>query len=126
MRQNRFLWPVSACVQCLLALAVCTPALTLADCNIPAFVTEHPCLSEKPALQLAGRHTRMRKPPNAPRISAEALTKDALLAVNAGYIGLFNKFPESLRYGMEYRWQALSPLQLRPTAGIIYAENDAS
>lgn len=54
------------------------------------------------------------------------MTEDAYLAVNAGFVGLFNRFKETLRYGMEYRWKPLSRLKIRPAAGLVMAENDAS
>lgn len=41
-------------------------------------------------------------------------------------MGIFNKFTETLRYGLEFRWKALTPLKLRPALGFISAENDAS
>ncbi|MBB3048829.1 hypothetical protein FHR99_003103 [Litorivivens lipolytica] len=56
----------------------------------------------------------------------EPLLHDSYLSVNAGFVGIFNRFSETLRYGMEYRWKPLTRFQLRPAAGVISAENDAS
>ena len=48
------------------------------------------------------------------------------LVVNAGFVGIFNRFKETLRYGAELRWREMGALNIRPSAGVVNAENDAS
>lgn len=117
------------CVQALAALAVSTPTLTLADCHPEAGPQARPC--EAPAFFLAQRPTRLqylkqRHRAPKPVVDIEPLLTDSFLSVNAGFVGIFNEFSETLRYGMEYRWKPLTRYAIRPAAGVVSAENDAS
>ena len=58
--------------------------------------------------------------------AAEDLGNTSFLAVNGGFVGIFNRFSETLRYGAEYRWREFGRWRLRPAAGAVSAENDAS
>lgn len=118
------------CIWCCVALACWAPALSLADIATPA---------SSPAQDktlLAGKSHRLNKAssgaiPTLPleryfSAGTKPLAETHFLVVNAGFVGIFNRFPETLRYGAEFRWRELGSLKLRPSAGIVNAENDAS
>ena len=98
----------------------------MADCTSPSLFPERACPQGGQSLVLAQRPPRLASTLSRDIPIAPAMTEDAYLAINAGFVGLFNRFKETLRYGMEYRWKPLSPLKIRPAAGLIMAENDAS
>ena len=117
------------CAQALAVLAVSTPLMTLADCQPDHRPHVRPCAA--PAVLLAQRPTRLqylkqRRRAPKPVADIEPLLDDSYLSVNAGFVGIFNKFSETLRYGMEYRWKPLTRYAIRPAAGVVSAENDAS
>lgn len=56
----------------------------------------------------------------------KAITDTHFLVVNAGFVGIFNRFKETLRYGAELRWREMGRLKIRPSVGVVNAENDAS
>lgn len=58
--------------------------------------------------------------------ATEELGDTGFLTVNGGFVGIFNRFSETLRYGAEYRWPERNFWRLRPAAGAVSAENDAS
>ncbi len=117
------------CALCIGALACCAQALSNPKQTSPA---------EDTTLLLATVNTKqlkltMQRAEDA-RLALEHSGKRALpargdthfLVVNAGFVGIFNRFAETLRYGAEFRWREMGVLKLRPSAGIINAENDAS
>ncbi|WP_372748396.1 acyloxyacyl hydrolase [Litorivivens sp.] len=106
-------------------MATCTPTTVAADGFSSPIDADRTYLPDSPQVLLAQRPPRFASL-NAGRSIDPAMTDDAYLAVNAGLVGLFNRFKETLRYGMEYRWKPHTKLRLRPAAGLITAENDAS
>lgn len=122
------------CVWCVAALASCAPTLSYADHN-----NTHPGASqpERSPFLLAEKTSRLRRSQQHAEHpiainqyfgqSAQKSFGDThFLAVNGGFLGIFNRFPETLRYGAEYRWRELGKPKLRPTIGMVNAENDAS
>ncbi len=114
------------------ALVFWAPALSLADdIATPerSPVIDRILLAGKPdRLNDIPRATSETPPPDhyARHAGTKPLAETHFLAVNAGFVGIFNRFPETLRYGAEFRWREFGPLKLRPSAGIVNAENDAS
>lgn len=119
------------CVRHLAVLACCAPTLAYADI--------YPYRSgfdfEGATLALNTHPSRLsRRSPHAEASSLRRFDGSAqkplgathFLVVNGGFLGIFNRFPETLRYGAEFRWRELSQLKLRPSVGIVNAENDAS
>lgn len=111
----------------LVVLLFSTPTLALADCQPDLRPRALPCAET--AIVLAQRPTRLqylKQRERVPKPVAAPLLNDSYLSVNAGFVGIFNRFSETLRYGMEYRWKPLTHYAIRPAAGVISAENDAS
>ncbi len=111
----------------LVVLVFSAPTLAVSDCQLDHRPRAQPC-AQTPIV-LAQRPTRLqylKQRERVPRPLAAPLLNDSYLSVNAGFVGIFNRFSETLRYGMEYRWKPLTQYAIRPAAGVISAENDAS
>ncbi|MAY35675.1 MAG: hypothetical protein CMN84_06180 [Spongiibacteraceae bacterium] len=88
----------------LVALVFSTPTPTLADCEPDHRPRAQPCTET--AIVLAQRPTRLqylKQRERVPKAVAAPLLNDSYLSVNAGFVGIFNRFSETLRYVMEYR-----------------------
>ena len=121
------------CGWCWLALVCCAPTLSFSD-HLPSNDRDH--RFDDGVLRLAGRYgprsatpqrTASPLPPSSFAQGKEKPVGDTrFLVVNGGFLGIFNRFPETLRYGAEFRWRELGAFKLRPSAGVVNAENDAS
>jgi len=58
--------------------------------------------------------------------ATHAVDNTSFINVNAGLIGLLNHASNTFRYGLEYRYKAMSKWLLRPALGGVVVENDAA